>query len=184
MFSDNEEDSKEVNKEDSVREKEADYLPSELILRNPKPDTITLPQGVSRKHLLKETTATATRYKLSSTQHLAMVSSTVSAAGGDMGEVVASHATITRHHKMAQKENADEIKSCLKNEMPEYKIIHWDGKITEFLNEFGGGVYQDVNAVVLSAPLMLKPKSLKEEQVNYYVKLQSISCKNGKHWKV
>ena len=53
-----------------------------------KADTIPC-TGVDRKKLLKVTTQVAMRYRMSTTQHLAMVSATVVAAGGDMSEVVA-----------------------------------------------------------------------------------------------
>ena len=115
--------------------------------------------GVSRKGLLKATTATATRFKLSATAHLAMVSSTINAAGGNMQEVVGSVSTSKRHRKEAQAEAAATIRSTFKEAMPKYKVIHWDGKVTEFLSEHGR-TYQDANAVVLSAPLHMAPKFL------------------------
>ena len=81
---------------------EDEYKPSartQNALRR-KADTIPY-TGVDRKTLLKVTTQVATRYHMSATQHLAMVSATVVAAGGDMSEVVASPATIKRHRKSA-----------------------------------------------------------------------------------
>ena len=102
--------------------------------------------GVDRKKLLKETTQVATRYRMSATQHIAMVSATVVAAGGDMSEVVASPSTIKRHRKKAPKEKANEIRA--KKTKPKYPVIHWDGKIIEYAL----GMHDDCNAVVLSGP--------------------------------
>lgn len=102
--------------------------------------------GVDRKKLLKVTTQVATRFRMSSTQHLAMVSATVVAAGGDMLEVVASPATIKRHRKSDQKERAAEIRA--KKTKPKYPVLHWDGKIIEYAL----GMHDDCNAVVLSGP--------------------------------
>ena len=43
--------------------------------------------------------------------------------------------------------------------MPMFKVVHWDGKVVEFIGEHDRS-YQDLNAVVLSSPLELKPKFL------------------------
>lgn len=110
-----------------------------------KADTIPC-TGVDRKKLLKVTTQVATRYRMSATQHLAMVSATVVAAGGDMSEVVASPASIKRHRKSEQQEKAAEIRA--KMTKPKYPVIHWDGKIIEYAL----GMHDDCNAVVLSGP--------------------------------
>ena len=76
-----------------------------------------------------------------------------------MSEVVASVSTIKRHRKQAQSDQAAEIRDAFRQKMPMYKVVHWDGKIVEFLGEHGH-TYEDVNAVVLSAPLELKPRFL------------------------
>ncbi|KAG0725521.1 hypothetical protein GWK47_038489 [Chionoecetes opilio] len=82
---------------------------------------------------------------MSATQHLAMVSATVVAAGGDMSEVVASPATIKRHRMSDKKKKAAEIRT--KKTKPKYPVLHWDGKI-----EYALGMHADCNAVVLSGP--------------------------------
>ncbi len=115
-----------------------------------------------------------------------MVCSTVAAGGGNVNDLVASHRTVKRHRKIAQKTEADEIKLSLKEQMPKNKIIHWDGKLVEFVNQDGGGVHQDVNAIVLSAPLELKPKFLgapvvQEVPGHSFVMQLLTSCKRGEH---
>ena len=118
-----------------------------------KPDTIQLSKGASRKRLLRDTTPAATRYGLTSSEHLGMVASTINAVGGNMLELVASPSTIKRHRKSEQKEIAKSIK---RNFIVKYesmkKVLHWDGKVTQF-RDIEGQVYQDANAVVLSVPL-------------------------------
>ncbi len=148
---------------DECEFKDIEYVPGEWQQKRErsrhKSETMTL-QDVRKKDLLKATTPTATRFKLTPTQHLAMVSSTVSAAGGDMNEVIASLATTRMHRRQTQIAEAEAVKARLKSNMPTYKVIHWDGKLIEFLNVNGGGVYQDANAVILSSPLELKPMFL------------------------
>ena len=34
-----------------------------------------------------------------------------------------------------------------------FKVVHWDGKVIEYLTA-NGGVYEDANAVVLSSPVV------------------------------
>ena len=143
--------------EESVEDDDL-YQPKQS--KEPKPETITLPQGINRRELLKVTTSTATRYKMSPMQQLAMVSSVISHGGGNMNDMVASISTAKRHRKIAQAEKASELKSVFKDTKPKYKIIHWDGKLVQFLNEQGGGVYQDANAIIISSPLELKPMFL------------------------
>ena len=121
-----------------------DFVPSQRA-QQPKKDIVPC-SGVDRKQLLKSTTQVATRYHLSSAHHLAMVSATVVAAGGDMSEVVASKSTIKRHRKSSQLEKAAEIRA--KKIRPKYPVIHWDGKIIEYAL----GLHDDCNAVVLSGP--------------------------------
>lgn len=82
-----------------------------------------------------------------------------------MQDMVASIATIKRHRKVAQRDTANKIRSAFKADMPKFKVIHWDGKVTEFLGEHGR-TYQDVNAVVLSSPLEMKPRFLGAPVVN------------------
>ena len=89
-----------------------------------------------------------------------MVCSTVAAAGGDASKLVASSSSVKRHRKVAQHDEAEKIKLSLKEHMPKHKVIHWDGKLVEFVNQGGGGVHQDVNATVLNAPLALEPRFL------------------------
>jgi hypothetical protein len=127
--------------------------------KHKKPDRIPLPEGVSRRDLLRSTTDAATRWGLSSAAHLSMVASTVNAAGGNMEDVVASLPTAKRHRKSAQEEMAGGIKEEFKLKFKEQKkVVHWDGKITQFLDA-QGLVYQDCNAVVLSVPLSgIKPQ--------------------------
>ncbi len=106
----------------------------------------------SRTRILRDTTPTATRYGISSTAHLALVSSTVSAAGGDMEDFYASQATVKRHRKKEQTEIANKIRDSFRSEWKGWpKILHWDGKVME-LDEPQGRSYQDVNAAVLSVP--------------------------------
>lgn len=117
-----------------------------------RPDMIQLP-GISRKGLLSATSDAATRWGLSSAAHLGMVSSTVNAAGGNMNDFVASLPTSKRHRKSAQTKLAQSIKEdFMVKHKDSKKVLHWDGKITQFLDE-QGLVFQDCNAVVLSIPL-------------------------------
>ncbi len=119
---------------------------------NKKPDQVPL-EGVNRKRILRSTTAAATRYGLTSTQHLGMVASTINAVGGNMMDIVASPATIKRHRKAEQKAIATKVQRDFMSKFKsQKKVLHWDGKVTEFLDT-QGMVYQDCNAVVLSVPL-------------------------------
>ena len=70
-----------------------------------------------------------------------------------MQEIVASVSTAKRHRKSAQSDIAEKIRSTYKTDFKATKkVLHWDGKITQFLDT-QGLVYQDCNAVVLSTPL-------------------------------
>ena len=124
-----------------------------------KPDRIILSKGVSRSGVLKATTSAATRFKLSSTAHLAMVATTLKSAGCDMNDVTASMSSAKRHRKSAQHEEATQIRSAFRASMPKFKVVHWDGKIVEFLGP-QGRTYEDVNAVVLSSPIEMSPRFL------------------------
>ena len=104
-----------------------------------------------RRTILKRTAATANRYKISTRAHLALVVSTLDGIGVDLDEVNASPSTVKVHRKAAIKKIADEIREKFVEDMPDYMVAHWDGKITEFLGEHGYS-YQDVNAVCVSAP--------------------------------
>ncbi len=141
---------------DQIEDAERDDLYSPPLRQqrqeNKKPDVISLP-GVSRRKLLHATTDAATRWGLSSAAHLGMVSSTINAAGGDMDQLVASVPTIKRHRKSAQSDIAKVVKEDFIEKYRLFrKILHWDGKVTQFLDE-QGLVFQDCNAVVLSVPL-------------------------------
>ncbi len=48
----------------------------------------------------------------------------------------------------------------LKSKNLKDKVVQWDGKLVQFLNAQGRGVYEDANAIVISAPLTLKPMFL------------------------
>lgn len=145
---------------DDANTEEMDYVPPLRAVRQEKkrPDSISLP-SVSTTGLLRATTAAATRWGLSSAAHLSMVSSTINAAGGNMQEMVASLPTAKRHRKEAQAELAKDIKSKYTAKFKSSKkVLHWDGKVTQF-RDVQGFVYQDCNAVVLSMPLSgVKPQ--------------------------
>ena len=123
---------------------EDEYKPSartQNALRR-KADTIPC-TGVDRKKLLKVTTQVATRYRMSATEHLAMVSATVVAAGGDMSELVASPATIKRHRKSDKKEKAAEIRA--KKTKPKYPVLQLgrqDNRLFVCLLEFNVSLSQ------------------------------------------
>lgn len=118
-----------------------------------KPDRIPLPDDMSRTELLRASTATATRYGISSSAHLGMVASTVNAIGGNVDELVASLPTIKRHRKQEQERIACKLKADFIVKFKSHKkILHWDGKVTQFMDA-QGHVYQDCNAVVISIPL-------------------------------
>ena len=114
-----------------------DYQPSLRVQRDMKhkPDTLSLRTVVSRKGLLKATTAAATRFRLSSTARLAIVASTINASGGDMTEMVASPTTIKQHRKVALSEKSEEIRKEIKKNKPQFLVVHWDEKVVEFLGE-------------------------------------------------
>lgn len=124
-----------------------------------KPARIPIPDGMSRTELLRATTAAATRYGISSAGHLGMVASTVNAIGGNVYDLVASLPTIKRHRKQEQEKIACKIKAEFIEKFKSHKkILHWDGKVTQFLDA-QGLVYQDCNAVVISIPLSgVKPQ--------------------------
>lgn len=88
-----------------------------------------------------------------------MVASVINAAGGDVVELVASMPSIKRHRKAAQVEIASQIRSKFtQDHKTTKKVIHWDGKVCQFLDT-QGMVYQDCNAVVISMPLSgVKPQ--------------------------
>ena len=113
------------------RRRDTDYQPTEWQQRkeNSKQNTIALPSA-SRRSLLRDTTATATRYNISSAAHVAMVASTVKAAGGDVEEFTISHATVKRHRKTEQACQGSMINKSFVIKWKGWpKIIHWDGKM-------------------------------------------------------
>ena len=113
----------------------------------------SLREKIGPDGVLKKTTATATRFKISVRAHMALVASTVNAINGDIEELPISPATTARHRKSAQMNEAIQISSCIKQDMlGTLKVVHWDSKITEFLTT-QGHKDQDVNAVVVSTPL-------------------------------
>ena len=133
---------------------DVEYIPPVRFQREQQrhPDEISIP-SVNRKSLLQSTTPAATRFGLSSAAHLAMVASTVNAAGGDMNQIVASLPTAKRHRKSAQQQIAISVRDqFIEKYKGMYKTLHWDGKVTQFLDA-QGLVYQDCNAVVLSIPM-------------------------------
>ena len=67
-------------------------------------------------------------------------------------EITVIQASAKRQRKEAQKEKAQEIKQHFKDTLPQFGVVHWDGKVTEFLGP-EGSKYQDVNAVVFTSPL-------------------------------
>jgi hypothetical protein len=120
--------------------------------------TITLDHDQT-KTILKKTTPVATRYKASSSAHLAIVSGTLNSLGVDMDDVTASVSSSKRHRKEAQNERAEQIRETFREKMPSHIVVHWDGKITQFLGE-QGYTYQDVNAVVVTSPLNIPQQFL------------------------
>ena len=141
-----------TNDLDSTSEDPDFKLPKRYLKeQNKRPSSIILPKA-SPSGLLRATTAAATRYRISSTAHLAMVASTIKAAGGDVNDFTASPATIKRHRKSEQTDKASEIRSAFKkNWLGWPKVVQWDGKVMEMMEEVGRR-YQDINAVVLSIP--------------------------------
>ena len=100
MTQDSDEDS-DSNLDNVIQDKsdnDTEYSPTVWERRklNEKPETVALP-GISRKKALKETTATATRYNISAAGQLALFSSALCTAGGDMEDMNASLATVKRH---------------------------------------------------------------------------------------
>ena len=75
-----------------------DYHPAVNFQRQllKKPDTVSL-EKVLTKSILKETTATALMYNLSSTAQFAMVASTLKAAGADFDDMTLSQPSALRH---------------------------------------------------------------------------------------
>ena len=130
------------------------YEPSDWHKRqeSSKLAVITLPVA-PRTGLLRATTATATRFSVSAAAHLAIVTNTVKAAGGNLDDFTASHSAAKRHRKQEQATKATFIKDSFTSKWKGWpKVQQWDGKVMELQEAQGIRRYQDVNAVVLSIP--------------------------------
>ena len=144
------------NANDDSEDSDAAYKPTNYTYyktkqTNQPPITITLNHS-QRRQLIRKTTRAATRYKTSSATHLGVMISTLNALGIDPKQITASHATAKRHRKQAQKAEAKRIKKKFKENLPNKLVLHWDGKVTQFLGKTGITT-QDVNAVVVTSPL-------------------------------
>ena len=87
------------------------YEPSDRQKRqeSSKLAVVTLPVA-PRTGLLRATTATATRFSVGAAAHLAIVASTVKAAGGNLDDFTPSHSAAKRHRK-PQKPHSSKIHS-------------------------------------------------------------------------
>ena len=86
------------------------------------------------------------------------MASTLNSLGVPLDDITASISSIKRSRKVAVESKSAEVQSKFQAlAMDKFKVVHWDGKLIEFLARDGGGVYEDANAVVLSSPLGFKP---------------------------
>ncbi len=110
------------------------------------------PLMASHQDIITQTTAAATRFRLTLTQHLGMAASFINTSAGNVQDFVASPATTKRKWKKEQKRIGNEVKENWKQKWAGWpKIIQWDGKVMELLED-NNRVYQDVNAFILTVP--------------------------------
>ena len=58
------------------------------------------------------------------------------------------------------KAKATQLEQPIRDNKLKFKIVYWDGNMTEFLCHGGGGVNADAIAVVFSSPPALEPTFL------------------------
>lgn len=139
-------------KKKTDQDEDPDYKPTRRVENdlNKKPTHQQL--NVNTRDLINQTTPVATRYHLSSTQHLAMMASFVDCSGGDINDFVLSSTSVKRKRKEEQESLADDIRDDFKEKYAGWpKFVQWDGKCMVLL-EGNDRVFQEVNAVVLSVP--------------------------------
>ncbi len=106
--------------------------------------TLTLP----RKGILKGTSELSARLNTSLRQQTAMAAQVVKLGGGSLKKCTMSISSAYRHKKSAIEEAADNIKKTFKATMPDFLIIHWDGKVVEYKRK----QFEDRLAIVASDP--------------------------------
>ena len=109
---------------------------------------------MDRKNILKSTTPVATQCKISSAAHLARFEQCQFRRRRYDGYCCQSF-----NYQMPKKGCPSSEGRWYTRWLPKYIVVHWGGKITEFLGELGYS-YQDVNAVVVSFPLAITSQFL------------------------
>ena len=107
---------------------------------------------VDSKNIMKDSAELATRLKLSTTQHLAMVTKVVKSGKGKIKGNIFSRTTTWRHKKQKQKEIATKIKSTYNP--PRYAISHHDTKMISYIT----GRTDERLALCVSGDDIKKPK--------------------------
>ena len=114
----------------------------------PKSVTLTLPAQEIPALLSSTSTVTKT-----STRHeLKLMSTLLKAGGADITSISMRISTIHRQRRSTVHKNADlmraKIKSHIKEEKEKFIVLHWDGKISQYLS----GATEDRLAIAISAP--------------------------------
>lgn len=122
-FEETDEASSDSSSEDEL------FQPLSSTPRNKK-DTITL--TLPRKGLFKETADLSARLHLSHRQGVAFTAKLIKMGGGNLGDVTLSTSSAHRERSRAYDERTMDIMKEFKLNMPQYVVMHWDGKVIEY----------------------------------------------------
>ncbi|KAG0715455.1 hypothetical protein GWK47_011892 [Chionoecetes opilio] len=110
-------------------ERDPEYQPS-TSTNPPAPSNITL--TLPRKSLPHGSAELAARCKVSHRVATAMTSKFIKLGGGALNQCSVSTSTSHRQRTSAMKDAETRIKQELKDRMPEFMVLHWDGKIIKY----------------------------------------------------
>lgn len=113
---------------DSEESQETDEEFQPPIERKSSEVTLTLP----RKDLMRGSAELATRCRVSNRVATAMTAKFVKLGGGELKEFSLSKTTSHRHRNAEIIKSEETIKQNFKTHMPQFLIIHWDGKVIKY----------------------------------------------------
>ena len=126
-----------------VKEDDRDFTPNKKV-KNIETQKSTI---------IEDTSPIAIRHGISTRGHLALLAGTLQSLGKDISSMPVSVSTVHRKRKMACRTVAENICQEFNSSWSGWpKIIQWDGKKMEVMQEDSGGNKEDVNVVVLSVP--------------------------------
>ena len=135
-------DDVEVHLEEDEHE-DKEYTPSKKVMIKEKCKT----------KIIEDTSPIAIRHGLSTRAHLAIVAGTVKSMGGDIDTMPASISSLHRKRKKACKSLADDVCCKFNDKWKGWpKIIQWDGKMMEVMQEDSGAKKEDINVVAFNVP--------------------------------